>query len=322
MAELYTYAVARIRAKEAFMLKKSDLEQVLSAKDEKTAVLVLEEKGFSGGGGSKSAKELLSRERSKTLEFLKEILGDLSALSVFFYPDDFHNIKAAVKSVVTGAESRDIFAPGGTLDKDIIVSAVKERDFSKLKPPFDRVCGKALSVFLKTGDGALCDITVDKETLSAIYAEGEKSDVPFIKDYAEIAVALCDIKIAARCCKMKKSYDFIQNALAECKSINTQLLARAASKSFEELCGYLRLTPYKNCADALEKSFSEFEKCCDNIITEKIKQQKSNPFTLGPIAAYYLAKETEIKAVRLVLSGIKNGLDKNLVKERLMDLYV
>ena len=53
-----------------------------------------------------------------------------------------------------------------------------------------------------------------------------------------------------------------------------------------------------------------------------MKTQKTNPFTIGPLVAYLLARETEIKAVRLILSGKRNRLDDRIVKERLRDLYV
>lgn len=334
MAELYTYAVARIRAKEASMLDMADLEQVLSAKDEKTAISILADKGFSGRGDVLGAEQLLKEESEKTLEFLKEIMGDLSAFDVFLYKEDFHNLKAAIKSVVSGMFRKEVFVSSGTVDYNEIVDAVRERNFFALEGLFKRkeqaevgklfakAAEEGMNVLLKTGDGQLCDVVVDKAALMAIYKAGAASENEMIKDYAELTVALCDIKTAARCCKMKKSFEFAKKALAPCKTIDCEQLAKAAAKGFDELCDYLGLTVYSKCADALKKSFSEFEKCCDNIIMEKIKKQKSNPFTLGPVAAYYLAKETELKAVRMVLSGVKNNLGENSVKERLMELYV
>lgn len=322
MAELYTYAVARIRAKETSMLNMRDLEQVLSAKDEKAALQILADKGFSGKGNPGSAEELLREEQEKTTEFLGELIGDLSVFNVFLYQEDFHNLKAAVKTVVSGIEREDVFSSGGTVDYKTILGAVRERDFSALGDMLAKPAEEAMNTLLKTRDGQLCDVITDKAALSAIYSAGKSSDNEMIRDYAELTVALSDIKIAARSCKMKKSAEFIRRALAECETLDADALSKAAAKSFDGLLEYLSLSPYANEASALKKSFSEFEKQCDNLIMEKVKKQKSNPFTLGPVAAYYLAKEAEIKAVRIVLSGVKNGLDENSVKERLRDLYV
>ena len=43
---------------------------------------------------------------------------------------------------------------------------------------------------------------------------------------------------------------------------------------------------------------------------ETIKPQKYNPFTAGPLVAYVLAKENEIKTVRIILTARLNGLEE------------
>ena len=55
---------------------------------------------------------------------------------------------------------------------------------------------------------------------------------------------------------------------------------------------------------------------------EMIKPQKFNAFTISPVAAYLLAKEGEIKSVRLILSGKLNHLQEEKIMERLRESYV
>ncbi len=321
MAEQYTYQVARIRAKENSLLTRQDLEQVLSAKTEKEAALILADKGFDGNGTYESAENLLTEETKKTKKLIKELLGDTSVFDVFLYPDDFHNLKAAVKSVTEG-EIEGIFASGGSIDADIIKEAVKERKFSLLPEVMQSAASEALDVLLKTGDGQIADVIIDKAALCAIKKASEDSGNDFVKKYAELTVALTDIKIALRGALMKKSTGFIKSALSMCETLDVSALSEAAGKGSEELFAYLSSTPYGGAKEAFEVSFSEFEKWCDNMIMTEIRKQKSNPFTIAPVAAYYLARETEIKAVRIVLSGVINKFDENLIKERLRDLYV
>lgn len=57
----------------------------------------------------------------------------------------------------------------------------------------------------------------------------------------------------------------------------------------------------------MRESPSAFERYCDNQLIELIKPQKSNYFGLEPIAAYLLARENEIKTVRLILYGKRSG---------------
>lgn len=321
MAEQYTYAVARIRARETSLLSMQDLEQVLAAKTEKEAALILADKGFDGNGTYTGAEELLTYETEKTKKLIAELIPDISVFDVFLYPDDFHNLKAAIKAAIDG-ERDGIYVTGGSVSVDTIKEAVRERNFSILPEMMRIPAEEALDTLMKTGDGQRADMIIDKAALLAVKSAGEESDNQMIKDYSELTVALSDIKIAARGAIMKKSADFIKRALCPCKTINISLLSQSASENEEALFEYLSKTPYEGAVEALKISFSEFEKWCDNLVMSEIKKQKSNPFTIAPVAAYYLAREIEIKAVRIVLSGVINKLNENSVRERLRDLYV
>ena len=321
MAEQYTYAVARIRAKETTLLSQQDLEQVLGAKTEKEAALILADKGFDGNGSYTTPEKLLTEETEKTKKLIEELVGDASVLDVFLYADDFHNLKAAVKTAA-GSERDGVFVSGGSVDAGKIKEAVKLRSFSELPKMMRKPAEEALDVLMKTGDGQKADLIIDKACLEAIREAGKAADNDRVKNYAELTVALSDIKIAARAAVMKKSEDFVKRAAAECDTVDVSELAVAAAEGKEALYDYLSRTSYAGAAEALKSSFSEFEKWCDNLIMTEIKKQKSNPFTIAPIAAYYLARQIEIKAVRIVLSGVINKLNENSVRERLRDLYV
>lgn len=53
-----------------------------------------------------------------------------------------------------------------------------------------------------------------------------------------------------------------------------------------------------------------------------IQPQKYNPFSVGPLVAYVLARENEIKTVRIILSGKQNGLPEESIRERVREMYV
>ena len=54
---------------------------------------------------------------------------------------------------------------------------------------------------------------------------------------------------------------------------------------------------------------------------EDIKPEKYNSFTIGPILAYVIARENEIKTVKIILSGKLNGFDNQFIKERVRVMY-
>ena len=135
-------------------------------------------------------------------------------------------------------------------------------------------------------------------------------------------MALANIKIAVRCQKTGKSLEFMKRAMAPCESINVEQLAKAALSGADALREYLKETVYADGVEALEESPSAFERWCDNQMIEAIKPQKYNAFSAGPLVAYLLARQNEIKTVRMILTGKQNGFPDEMIRERIREMYV
>jgi len=150
----------------------------------------------------------------------------------------------------------------------------------------------------------------------------KKNGAALLKEYAETVVAVADIKIAVRSVKTQKGMEFMKRAMAPCTSINIERLAKAALSGMQDVIHYLEETPYAGGAAALSDSSSAFERWCDNRIIETIRPQKYNSFTIGPLVAYILARQNEIKTVRIVLTGKLNHLSDEAIRERVREMYV
>ena len=322
MVEQYSYAVSRVRAKEANLLNSRDFDALTSAKSYNEAISYLIDKGFGDGSNDKSYIELLETEREQMWNFIREIMDDLTPFDVLLYKNDFHNLKAAIKMQITGEWYDDLFSNNGTVSPAIIKQAVESGNWSDLPNHLEEVGKKANDVLLKTGDGQECDILIDRAALETILIEGKKSELNLINEYTELETALADIKIAYRAVKMGKNQTFIKRALAQCDTIDISALASAAGKGEEELLGYLKFTPYSESIAALEISISEFEKWSDNKLLDLAVSQRTNPFTAAPIIAYMLAVENQIKIVRIILSAKQNETEESMIRERLRNSYV
>ena len=203
-----------------------------------------------------------------------------------------------------------------------MLEIVKNKEFSRLPDYMANAAEEAYEALLHTHDGQLCDIIIDRAALLAIYAAGRKAKDAIIRDYAESTVAVADIKIAVRSQKTAKSLEFMKRAMAECDSISVDALCKAALNGMDAIQEYLEGTAYKGGAEALRESTSAFECWCDNRIIETIKPQLYNPFTIGPIVAYVLARENEIKTVRIILTGKQNAFPDDSIRERVREMYV
>lgn len=318
----YIYAVARIRAKELLCFGSPAMEQLMACKTYEECLRMLNEKGWGDGSAGQTPESLLDGERNKTWEQLRELVEDMSVFDVFLYANDYHNLKAAIKENYAPSHGADIYSSNGTIDPAVFRQAADEHDFSVLPAGMRDAAEEAMSVLRETGDGQLCDIIIDKAALNAILQAGKASGDPLLAFYAEHTVTTANIKTAVRCQKTGKSLDFIRRALAKCDTLDVSLLTQASVESFDAIIAYLNTTEYSGAAEALTQSASAFERWCDNRLIEKIRPQKYETSTIGPLAAWLLARENEIKTVRILLSGKRNGLSDDAIRERLREMYV
>ncbi len=269
------------------------------------------------------ADEVLNKEEEKMWQTIREVAPDMHVFDVLSLPKLFHNLKAAIKEVCTEEKNRHIFYDDVAIPGDEMLEVVREKAFTRLPDNMQHVAADAYETLLHTRDGQLCDVMIDRATLDAVYAAGKASKAQIIRDYAESTVAVADIKIAVRSQKTAKSIDFMKRAMAECEiSVVWISFSKAALSGKEALRDYLMGTAYAEGAQALLESPSAFERWCDNRIIQTISPQKYNAFTIGPVIAYVIARQNEIKTVRIILSGKLNDLPDDSIRERVREMYV
>lgn len=322
MSELYTYAVARIRALEVALFSNATIDQLIACSDYEQCLQFLSEKGWGDSDTPLEAEAMLGREEEKIWEVVKDLHVEMDKFDVLSYPKLFHNLKAAIKEVCTEEENRHIFYDDVSIPGDAMLEIVREKEFGKLPANMQNAAAEAYEALLHTRDGQLCDVIIDRAALDAVYAAGKEAKDSIIRDYAESTVAVADIKIAVRSQKTAKSLDFMTRAMADCDTVSVTALAKAALNGMDSIREYLMGTAYAEGAEALAESPSAFERWCDNRIIQTITPQKYNAFTIGPVIAYVIARQNEIKTVRIILSGKLNDLPDDSIRERVREMYV
>lgn len=316
----YIYAVARIRSKEMTLFSKQTMDQLMSCKTYEDAMRLLADKGWNAQ--TETAEQMLIAERDKTWKLMQELVEDMSVFEVFLYSNDYHNLKAAIKQACISGEVPDIYMTKGAVEVDTIKTAVNEKNFNLLPDYMRAVAEEAFHVQLKTHDSQLCDVIIDKAALEAIYKKGFESGIDLYKKYVTLKVAAANIGIALRSCRTGKGIEFLNRAFISCGPLDVKQLIDSTLKSEEAIFEYLETTDYADAISAIKKSLSAFECWCDNKMIEVISPQKQNSFTISPLAAYVLARENEIKSVRILLSGKLNYLPEESIRERLREMYV
>lgn len=322
MEQTYTYGVARIRALEASLFSGDVMNSLLQCGDFEDCMNFLRGKGWGNGNPEQSLEEMLQMEESRADKILHELVEDKEQCEILTINNEFHNLKAAIKKLCTDQKTQNIYFENTALAPEILEDCIRQGNYNMLPNNMSDSAKEATEILLRTGDGQLCDIIVDKASLEALKLAGEKSENHFIKDYAKLQLLIADIKIAVRCAAAGKDSEFSKKALVDCPGLNITELSQAVDNGVEGVTTYLDNIGFGEAVAALQKSKSAFECWCDNRVIDEMKSQKYESFSLGPILAYVLARKNEIKTVKIILSGKLNGFDDEFIKERIRKTYV
>lgn len=317
----YIYAVACIRAKEKTLLTDADVQTMVGMKSEKEVLSYLTEKGWGDGSVDTDMETVLSNEEEKQMKLLNTLGVDKKIIETLFIQELYHNLKAAIKEVCTGIEDGQAFYEHELYGKNQLMSIIREKEFEKLPEDMQQVAEKALDLMLTTRDGQRLDVMIDRACLDAIEKEAATTKDKFLADYAETKVVIADIKIAVRAADTKRPLQMIEDALAPNRKFDVKKLAAAAAVGREAVYEFLERTDYRTAVDALKDSFSAFEKWCDDFIMSTLMNQKTNIQSSGPIVAFFLAKQNEIRTARIIMTAKANGFSDEVISERVRKMY-
>lgn len=317
----YTYAVAYIRTLENKMLTHSTLESVLNSPGYDEAVKLLRDSGFAkNSSDNEPVDAIIKNELEYAWSEAREVCPDGAPLDVLLYKNDFHNLKTILKAVLTDTDWENLVLKPCIADPKDISLAIKSADFSAL-PEFIRdACAECYEIITQTHDGQKAEVFADKKCFEAMKKRADKEKSKFLSGWVKLNILIADMKIAARAVGRNK--DFIELAMIDTEDSASDRLTEAALSSFDSVCDTISSIGYPEAAERLKESLSDFELWCDNKKMEYIKKAKRKCFGFDPIMAFLTAKEYELQAVRIILSGKLNGVPVNILTERLRDMYV
>lgn len=303
----YASAVSAVKAMESFLLKQSDMEQLINATyAEFESVL------------SSTERQTLS----DVWEMLKSYAPDSRELEILLYRNDFHNLKAVLKAMISNREPEHYIIEPSNVSVDVLKEAFRTKNSDILPDYMRETASEAYELLTETLDGQLSDSLIDASALRAMQKSAEEFGGDFMKKYAELITVCADMKTAYRCSKMEKSRAFLETALCGSTALDKESLIRASLGGTDSVISFLEHTQYGEMAQLLKESPAQFEKYCDDMVTELAETARLQAFGVEPLIAYYIAKETEIRNLRIISVCRESGADIETITERLRKLYV
>lgn len=318
----YAYSVSGAHVYEKSFLRKSDIDKLLTAPSYEAAVAVLSEHGWTMPDDSRDIGKILDLEMTRAWSWILESAPDPTLFDCLIRKNDYHNLKAGIKSLLSDFDVDLHFISPSTLDQTLLKEAIETNHFDMLPSPFAKLAEEVYDVLVRTQDGQAADVMVDRKCLDEIQMMAAKTKIPLLIEEMELYTATTNIKTAFRAIRTGKDSSWLEKALTDrCTTVSREKLISFAGGKVDDLLNYLATTPYSAGTKSLSSSPSEFEKWVDDEMVARLLSTKNSPLGPEPLIGFYLGKEAEVKNARIILSAKQNNLPIEMVASRVRRLY-
>ena len=308
----YAYAVARIRSNELKLLTRQDVDAMIAGGDSARCVGRLGEKGWGDGSQTRDESAMLEKEIEKTWSLVEEVAPDMSVFDFMKIPNDFHNLKAALKGRLSHSEWRQLCLYPCTVPVDTIARAVDEKLFELLPDFMREPAQEAYDALVTWVDGQLCEILLDAAAIEATIAAAERQG-GLALELARLDAFAADVRIAVRSARMKKPYNSVKQAMAACPPLDVHALSEAAAAGEEEVREYLGDID-RDAADALKEGLPAFERLIAARTQALLDRHKYDTLGVAPLISYIKRRESEVRTARVVIAGLRNGVSEERIR--------
>lgn len=237
----------------------------------------------------------------------------------------YHNLKVLIKEDIGKKDLKDLYMNIGDFDlkeyKDALLKGSKKNKYFEL-------ITRVEELYEEKKDPQLIDIYLDNAYFTELLELANESKVDLFIKYAKNLIDFTNIRTLLRAKKQEKSVEFLRSIIIEGGNVREEtyfdLLNRDISSDTD---AFKKLEIYKYIKEALDSfkergNLSDFEREMDNYFIDLIKDVKYTTYGPEVVFANALAKEMEIKNLRIILVSKLNGLDSEFIREKLRDTYV
>ncbi len=328
----YLYSVTRIRALETKLIEKSKLERMIEAKDGEEIFKILSETEYgiliSELSDASDYETMLTKELVRTYSLINQISPAPELTNIFLYKYDIHNLKVLLKSSFLGEENDYLLMDIGTIPINKLKEYVKEKDYTELNPIIRNSIENINNSFSYKADPQLIDLVLDKSLFELMYKTAYESKSTFLVDYIKSLIDLTNIKSFIRIKDIGLGRDYLKKVIIDSGKLDKGFFNEMFDEPTEMLIEKLAFSDYHKVIEEgissymKTKRLTKFEKLSDDYVFEIAKRGKYIAFGIEPIIGYIMAKENEIKAIRMIMVGKMNEIPNEVIRERLRDVYV
>ncbi len=319
----YLTISARIRGMENTLMNRDKMEQLLETHSDEEVTRILQEYGYPtfSLADPEELDEAFSNVRRNIWKDLEQSMPDPRYLDVFRMKYDYHNVKAVLKAEAMHTSPDSMLSDQGRVPAEEVKRYVSSRGAEGELPPILAEASKeARQVLESTRDPQLCDMVLDRARFQEELRVAEVTGSRFLQGYVRDCIDAANLQTLVRCLRVRKSKEFLAQALIEGGDISTDVLTHVEGRDGRALAAIYQTPGFKAAAEA--SSVKGFEKSCDDAVTAYLADSQLIAFGEAPVINYIAALETEFTNLRIILLGRKAGLSPMEIRGHLRNSYV
>ncbi|MDD5927175.1 MAG: V-type ATP synthase subunit C [Firmicutes bacterium] len=327
----YAFPCAVIKANERTLLTGSDLERVMESGKISQAVTILGEFGYGDGkelANPRDFEKVLRAELDRVYKLVFSIVPDKEEIELFLLPSDYHNAKVLLKSEFLGIDPTPLLVDTGLMSAEKLTQLVRDRNYVFLSSEMKDALTEAAEIFSKGRDPQEIDIILDKACYRDMQRRAALTENDFIIGYVKLLIDILNVNTFIRLREIGKPLDFFRKVFLTGGNIDERVLTASYEEGYQQLADKLAPFGFREVfavgATALQKEgrYTVLEKLCDDMRMKYVKDARYVSFGIEPVCGFLIAKESEVKNLRMILTGMLAGTAEEVTKERLREAYV
>ncbi len=319
----YVIETAHIRVLETQMLGRTTLLDMANSESIEQAVELLASTEYAvaqGGRDFAEVEDVLRLRRKAVRELFAELMIDKPVVELFRTRDDFANLRLALRRALTERPVGADYSDEGNVAAELFKAVFEEENYGLFPDYMAESAEQAVLAYYKDKDIRRVDYVIDRFQAEYNLKEARRLKSIFLLGLFRIQIDLTNIRTLLR---IKFTESEQRGVFLEGGFIGLERLKGGLSVGYEALGSLFFVTPHHRVVETganylvSDKSFLALERQCEEYLTGFLKTTIQITVGPQPIIAYLLAKENEIRAVRLILTAKKNSLDRKLILDRI-----
>ena len=319
----YAYPTAKVRVLELAMISRGTFVDMANAPSfaEAAELLAGTDYTVSSEADSGQIEQMLLSCRSQIRQQFADLMLDEGIVTFLRAREDFANMKLAIRRVVTSRPLGLDYSDDGNVPAEEFEEIFEQENYERLPQYLRAGVEAAVLGYYEKKDVRSIDYEIDRVHTAWRVRQAVELNDSFCQSLVRIRIDLDNIRTMLRlklADREEETRFFLPNGY-----VDTEKFVQGLDTGSEAISALFFATPYYELLEASipylrsENSFLKLEKECEDYVKGFLKTTRSIASGPQPVIAYFLMKEAEVRTVRMMLTGKKNGLSPQLILDRL-----